>query len=583
MFRYSLFGTIPLFIIVVILLFGFSLQSRNLKSPTLQIVILVHPFNKIKILPFSLGGIEDQKYPKDRINVYIVTSKLHLSSESEQTINNRLTLELLRKWAQTNNALYHDIQLHVESEESEVQQSYWNPSRFRKIIRLKNDGLQLAKKNWADYALFIDADVVLTNQDAFWKLILHNTDHTVFAPMLYSLGTYSNFWAGMTSQGYYKRTEDYLPILEREKTGTFLVPMVHSCIFIHLSNTQSDLLTFDPNDVQEESPLDDVIAFAKIAKQHHVELFVDNQEVWGFLPPPIEDHTDVGALEQDFVDLELESLIEGRGFSESSYLYQFVQRPPKSSLGVDKVFVINLYRRTERRKRMLKCLEVLGIEAEIWNATDGKSLDKDFLDKNGLKVMPNYLDPYHKRPMTFGEIGCFLSHYNIWLETVKNNFSDVIIFEDDVRFERNFVSKWLASLQNLNANDFDFVYFGRKKQTNDEEISLLKTFVMPKYSYWTIGYYITQKGAQKLIDANPLQNLLPVDEFLPIMYDQHDNKEWTQYFSLRNLKALSVNPLLIYPTHYVGDELYVSDTENSDKLGKSNRDVKNCHPKHTDL
>ena len=32
----------------------------------------------------------------------------------------------------------------------------------------------------------------------------------------------------------------------------------------------------------------------------------------------------------------------------------------------------------------------------------------------GIKQLPEYRDPYSKRVMTFGEIGCFLSHYRVW-------------------------------------------------------------------------------------------------------------------------------------------------------------------------
>lgn len=45
--------------------------------------------------------------------------------------------------------------------------------------------------------------------------------------------------------------------------------------------------------------------------------------------------------------------------------------------------------------------------------------------------------------------------------------------------------------------------------------------VYPDYTYWTLGYILNKQGAQKLINANPLKHLLPVDEFLPIMYDKH--------------------------------------------------------------
>lgn len=39
--------------------------------------------------------------------------------------------------------------------------------------------------------------------------------------------------------------------------------------------------------------------------------------------------------------------------------------------------------------------------------------------------------------------------------------------------------------------------------------------------------------------------------------------EYMSHFELRDLKAFSVEPLLIYPTHYTGEPGYISDTETS--------------------
>lgn len=44
----------------------------------------------------------------------------------------------------------------------------------------------------------------------------------------------------------------------------------------------------------------------------------------------------------------------------------------------------------------------------------------------GIHMLPGYSDPYHGRPLTKGELGCFLSHYNIWKE-VKDGGKE---FED---------------------------------------------------------------------------------------------------------------------------------------------------------
>lgn len=64
-------------------------------------------------------------------------------------------------------------------------------------------------------------------------------------------------------------------------------------------------------------------------------------------------------------------------------------------------------------------------------------------------------------------------------------------------------------------------------------------------------------------DAKPLKRLLPVDEFLPIMFDRHLNSTWKNTFEVRNLEAWSAAPLLLFPTYYTGEEGYISDTEDS--------------------
>lgn len=66
-------------------------------------------------------------------------------------------------------------------------------------------------------------------------------------------------------------------------------------------------------------------------------------------------------------------------------------------------------------------------------------------------------------------------------------------------------------------------YLGRKQVNpgNEEPVENVRNLVMADYSYWTLSYAISQQGAQKLLNAEPLSKMLPVDEFLPIMYDKH--------------------------------------------------------------
>lgn len=58
-----------------------------------------------------------------------------------------------------------------------------------------------------------------------------------------------------------------------------------------------------------------------------------------------------------------------------------------------------------------------------------------------------------------------------------------------------------------------------------------------------------------------MDRLVPVDEYLPIMFNKHDRQSLLEQFSPRDLQAYSAEPLLVYPTHYVGQKNYISDTE----------------------
>ena len=51
----------------------------------------------------------------------------------------------------------------------------------------------------------------------------------------------------------------------------------------------------------------------------------------------------------------------------------------------------------------------------------------------------------------------------------------------------------------------------------------------------------------------------------------HYRKGWAAQFEVRNLNALSASPYVLYPTHYIGDEGYFSDTETSVFAPRTNK------------
>ncbi|CAB1318138.1 unnamed protein product [Coregonus sp. 'balchen'] len=150
---------------------------------------------------------------------------------------------------------------------------------------------------------------------------------------------------------------------------------------------------------------------------------------------------------------------------------------------------------------------------------------------------------------------------------VDQQMDKALIFEDDVRFQANFKRRLLRLMEEVGMVelDWDIIYLGRKqvKPGDEEVVENVRNLVVADYSYWTLSYAISLQGAQKLLNAEPLSKMLPVDEFLPIMYDKHINEDYKSHFANRNLQAFSTRPLLVQPAHYAGDPEWVSDTETS--------------------
>ncbi|KAF0037660.1 hypothetical protein F2P81_010534 [Scophthalmus maximus] len=448
--------------------------------------------------------------------------------------------------------------------EDEAGPKHWNNPRYEHVMKLRQAALDTAREIWADYFLVADCDNLLTNQDVLWKLMTEN--NTIVAPMLESRAAYSNFWCGMTSQGYYKRTPAYMPIRKQERRGCFAVPMVHSTYLVDLRKEASRRLAFYPPHPEYSWALDDVIVFAYSARMADVQMYVCNKETYGYLPVPMRSHASLQDEVESFLHTQLEVMVKNPPLEHSSFL----SLPPKqpNKMGFDEVFMINLVRRADRRERMLRTLYEQELSCKVVAAVDGKALNKSDVESMGIKMLPGYKDPYHGRPLTKGELGCFLSHYNIWKEIADRGLQTSLVIEDDLRFEVFFKHRLQTLLQEVTTHklDWDLIYIGRKRMQVDhpeKSVPNIHNLVEADYSYWTLGYLLSLQGAQKLLRADPLRKMLPVDEFLPVMYDKHPVSEYMDHFERRDLRAFSAEPLLVYPTHYTGDQGYISDTETS--------------------
>lgn len=56
-----------------------------------------------------------------------------------------------------------------------------------------------------------------------------------------------------------------------------------------------------------------------------------------------------------------------------------------------------------------------------------RALNTSQLKALNIEMLPGYRDPYSSRPLTRGEIGCFLSHYSVWKEVDGASFRCAIL------------------------------------------------------------------------------------------------------------------------------------------------------------
>ncbi|XP_059200798.1 procollagen galactosyltransferase 2 [Centropristis striata] len=529
-------------------------QESSVLKPTVQITILAR--NAQHSLPYFLGCIDRLDYPKNRIAIW---------AASDHSVDN--STALLQEWLRGVKHLYHSVEWTPAEQPSsyadEQGPKHWPDSRFTHVMKLKQAALRAARRLWTDYILFVDSDNLLTNRQVLSDLIAENV--TIAAPMLESKGLFSNFWCGVTPEGYYRRTPEYIPIRKWKRQGCFAVPMVHSTFLLDLRRRASQALAFHPPHPHYPHHLDDIMAFAFSTRQAGVQMYVCNKEHYGYLPVPLKQDETLEAEEESFSHTLTEALIS---YTMEPSQYVHTEEKEAGKMGFDEIFLINLRRRSDRRDRMLRSLIVLGINATLTEAVDGKALNSSQLQAMGIDMLPGYKDPYSERVLTRGEIGCFLSHWNIWKQVVQQELQQVLVLEDDVRFEPRFCSRLVAIMENVQRAglEYDLIYVGRKRlQAKEPELWVkgVQNLVHPGYSYWTLGYVLSLSGAQKLLQAKPLNKMLPVDEFLPVMFSKHPKDEYLQYYKQRDLRAFSVEPLLLFPTHYTGEPGYFSDTETS--------------------
>jgi GR25 family glycosyltransferase involved in LPS biosynthesis len=207
---------------------------------------------------------------------------------------------------------------------------------------------------------------------------------------------------------------------------------------------------------------------------------------------------------------------------------------------IDKIYLINLKARTDRLENCKKIFDSLGgifnnfekVEAVLGNELSDDEIYK-LLSTNSLLSL-KYKYHLHYDIRNKNGIGCYLSHYNIWKDVIKNNYKNVLIFEDDISTPHTFdtIKKYIDSI----PTDYGIGFISYWNY-NDSIVKLIpeNTFWSKSDSYTfyqTDAYILSNVGAKILLEkALPISN--QVDAFINVLASA--NKDFKRYFSNEKL------------------------------------------------
>jgi hypothetical protein len=204
-----------------------------------------------------------------------------------------------------------------------------------------------------------------------------------------------------------------------------------------------------------------------------------------------------------------------------------------------KTIYINLDRDLEKNDYIKNLIP----KAERLTAVDGNKETEESIKP--FVGDPSWRDPFHNRRLTAGEVGCFLSHFNVWKKCIEEN-SPFLVLEDDIKINNPSYEEVL--LRELQSHPNQELIYLSSKPMSSLRSDISEKLQTAGYSYWTSAYYLTVEGAKKLVKAaESTFTIIPVDEFIPACMGYHSQLELNKKYSFVNLVGSRFKENLIEP------------------------------------
>lgn len=161
------------------------------------------------------------------------------------------------------------------------------------------------------------------------------------------------------------------------------------------------------------------------------------------------------------------------------------------------ILVVSLVRAVERRAAIETQFASLDLEFEFFDAVDGKDGHELFDHYDPVKVKS-----IGGKPLTYGQLGCFASHFLIWQRCIASR-QPIMVLEDDAQIFPAHFKEFLRSISLL-PNSVECVRLFENKARNNQYYPVMELGSLQLGKYLrghisTTGYYLTPAAAEKLV------------------------------------------------------------------------------------
>jgi len=194
------------------------------------------------------------------------------------------------------------------------------------------------------------------------------------------------------------------------------------------------------------------------------------------------------------------------------------------TLGFDKVYVINLKRRPDRKEKIIKAFP--GVNLTFIEAIDYKDLLIDQLLEQDT-INTSFYDP--NGMVTMGVFACALSHKKAWDQAIKDKVNNALFLEDDVYplepllDDNNLIPIFQKILNEINQYDWDLIHFGKKTEYQSG-LNVGEFLTVPRFNSNHQGAHAYSVNIKtiKYLSKNYLPIKYAADVYLENLYNTHN-------------------------------------------------------------